>query len=630
MKNLTFLISLLSFFTFLSGNNNNFHNINIKTILYELIYDDLPNIKIIILTQNIIINDDIKFKAYLKSIFNKIEYILECKIINNIIECYILDSNYKLDIKYKYYFFYNLSDYYNLTLNYSKIFKDKNRISLIFKPEILKNQILYTNKKKFLVKTNKEIINNGYLYAVRKNKKILKCPKDGFNKFIELKNYISHAGLSGYRPQSSLIAYKEAIRRGFKIVDADIQFTKDKIPIVCHGKVLEHISNAKGFLTLKTLKEIKNIDFGNKEFKNITIITFEELLKLCKENNIIIDLDLFHMDFNKYFKETDEYAKIIINTIKKYNYFDSIIFNSGHNIEKISILKKIKNDIVISIDDMNKRQNIDKMKDKFNDSKRVIYNMGNLLFGNNIDEKTVKYGLSLGHKIKAAKVNDLVFANKIFNWGVNYITTQYLHPFLVENEKEEPIKLKCTSLLFDDKFSECKFDENVNLIDNEIYNIYYSEDIYNLSNNINEIPIGQFKYLNTNNDNKLFYSVKYLNFTQGIVQLYISNRINKKKILKGIIGPAYDNVAKCYQYNFFCEGMKKYLVNCKIIKNELDKIEFKGNYSIYYLENYTLNNAEIESLMFSIIQKKNCFFIILNIIIILLIIKFIIKKKPLK
>ena len=90
------------------------------------------------------------------------------------------------------------------------------------------------------------------------------------------------------------------------------------------------------------------------------------------------------MDFKKYFNETDEYAKIIINIIKKYNYFDSIIFNSGHNIEKIIKLKKIKNDIAISIDDTNKKIDIERIKDKFNDSKRIIYNMGNLLYGNSI------------------------------------------------------------------------------------------------------------------------------------------------------------------------------------------------------------------------------------------------------
>ena len=68
---------------------------------------------------------------------------------------------------------------------------------------------------------------------------------------------------------------------------------------------------------------------------------------------------------------------------------------------------------------MNKKKNIERIKNKFNDSKRLIYNMGNLLYGQSIDEETVKYGLSLGHKIKAAKVNNLEFANKILKWGVN-------------------------------------------------------------------------------------------------------------------------------------------------------------------------------------------------------------------
>ena len=150
-------------------------------------------------------------------------------------------------------------------------------------------------------------------------------------------------------------------------------------------------------------------------------------------------------------------------------YFDSIIFNSGNNLEKIIKLKKIKNDITISIDDMNKKKNIEKIKDKFKDSKRIIYNMGNLLSGNTIEEKTVKYGLSLGHKIKAAKVNNIDFSNKIVKWGVNYITTQYLHPFMISNEKEDPIKIKCTSS-FSSMFSECKLD--FDLIDNEIYLLF--------------------------------------------------------------------------------------------------------------------------------------------------------------
>ena len=140
--------------------------------------------------------------------------------------------------------------------------------------------------------------------------------------------------------------------------------------------------------------------------------------------------------------------------------FNSIIFNSGDNIMKLLKLKKYKKDITISIADMNEKKDIEKIKDKFKDTKRVIYNMGKLLMGKSINKEAVKYGLSLGKKIKAAKVNDKEFAQKIISWGVNYITTQYLHPFLIENEKEEPMKVKC-NINYLHNISECKIDDKL-------------------------------------------------------------------------------------------------------------------------------------------------------------------------
>ena len=51
------------------------------------------------------------------------------------------------------------------------------------------------------------MVNEGYLYFIKNKKKLLNNPKDGFNKYIELNNLISYAGLAGYRPQSTLIFY---------------------------------------------------------------------------------------------------------------------------------------------------------------------------------------------------------------------------------------------------------------------------------------------------------------------------------------------------------------------------------------------------------------------------------------
>ena len=80
---------------------------------------------------------------------------------------------------------------------------------------------------------------------------------------------------------------------------------------------------------------------------------------------------------------------------------------------------------------MNERQNIEKIKDKFNNTKMVIYNIGLLMNGNTINEETVKYGLSLGKKIKAAKIDDINLANKVVSWGVSFVTTNNLIIYLI-------------------------------------------------------------------------------------------------------------------------------------------------------------------------------------------------------
>ena len=184
------------------------------------------------------------------------------------------------------------------------------------------------------------MINGGYLYIVRKSKNILQKTKDGFNKYIELNNFISFAGLYTQLPQSSLIAFKEAIRRGFHIVDGDLIFSKDKVPVICHGKNLASVSDGYGEIPSKTLEELEKLDFGskfNEKYRGEKILTFEKLLKLCKENNVIIDLDLAHLEFEKYFLETDEYIKIILGLVEKYNMSDSIFFNDA----RMDVLKQM-------------------------------------------------------------------------------------------------------------------------------------------------------------------------------------------------------------------------------------------------------------------------------------------------
>ena len=565
------------------------NNINVLSVSYEISTEKNPILKVKIYTSNNLSNSMI-FKAFLISDDNLKIFPLNC--FNdqiNIISCSI-NNNITLDINKKYYFHFNQKkSFSSLYFDGKEKFDDKNRISLIFHPEINPGQILYKNNKRFYAKVGDNMLSNGFLYITKKSKKILKKPKNGFNKYIELNNFIFRGGFSSF----TLGAYKEAIRRGYKMVDADIIFTKDKIPVISHGYSLKSISNGKGQLIDKTLEELEKLDFGskiNKKYTGETILKFEDLLKLCKENNIIIDLDLYHLNYNEFLKNKKEYAKLIIEYIEKYDMLDSIVFNEKRQ-SIIETFKSIRKDLSFSLNGMNEIENIKKIKDKYQDSKILIYNMGDLQKGKKINKESVKYGLSLGKKIKAAKIDNIDFANKVLEWGVNYICTNKLESFLIKNEKEEPIIVNCTNSQILKNLVICEINNNSTLIDNERYSIYYSKNIYNPIQDIVEQPIGEFKYINSNSNNIFYYDINYFDFDKGIIEFKISEIINRK--ITGLVGPAYDNVANCYILDFICDKSYNYFLKCKIDKKNQNKLIYSGKYSIYSLEEYSYNPLQL-------------------------------------
>ena len=171
------------------------------------------------------------------------------------------------------------------------------------------------------------------------------------------------------------------------MVDADILFTKDKIPVVAHDILLQKNSNGEGSLVDKTIEELEKFDFGirySKKYSGQKILKLDDLLKLCKQNNIILDLDLHHLNYPQFLKKKHDFLKILIKYIEKNDMINSVVFND--NRQKIfDIMKSIRKDISFSISGMNEKENIKKIKDKYKESKILIYNMGLLQAGKTIN-----------------------------------------------------------------------------------------------------------------------------------------------------------------------------------------------------------------------------------------------------
>ena len=128
--------------------------------------------------------------------------------------------------------------------------------------------------------------------------------------------------------------------------------------------------------------------------------------------------------------------------------------------------------------------------------------------------------------------------------------------------------------------------------------------------------------------NNKYYKINKFNFDRGIINLNLSQKLRKGEEIFGIVGPDYDDVPECYQYNFICEGQNTYTVDCKIQKEEEEKIEYKGgNYCIYSLEDYSLNEYETDErttpeetyIEYKENKKKRPYVIVVCIVIVIII-----------
>jgi glycerophosphoryl diester phosphodiesterase len=71
---------------------------------------------------------------------------------------------------------------------------------------------------------------------------------------------IAHQGGEDEFPSNTLYAFKKAVRAGADMLELDIGVTKDGKVIVMHDTTVDRVTNAKGTVISKTLKQIKKLD----------------------------------------------------------------------------------------------------------------------------------------------------------------------------------------------------------------------------------------------------------------------------------------------------------------------------------------------------------------------------------
>lgn len=170
-------------------------------------------------------------------------------------------------------------------------------------------------------------------------------------------------------------------------IECDVRLTKDKKVVILHDPIIDFVSNGKGIVKQKTLKELQQYTFGND-----TISTLQELLQeIHSEKLILIELKeeektlvekvnqiimqypylniviiSFWYSSLTYLRKINKSVKIgiligyFLNQNKLYNHFDYNLF-SYHYLDQIYMHKKI---MYFTI---NKKREAKEIKEKNND-----------------------------------------------------------------------------------------------------------------------------------------------------------------------------------------------------------------------------------------------------------------------
>lgn len=99
---------------------------------------------------------------------------------------------------------------------------------------------------------------------------------------------IAHRGGGGvgtqpYYYENSWKAFNDSLALGVKVIETDVRWTVDNVPIIMHDDELERTTNGTGLVSTSTIDYIRSLELDNGAGK---IPLFEDVLKWAKDNNL--------------------------------------------------------------------------------------------------------------------------------------------------------------------------------------------------------------------------------------------------------------------------------------------------------------------------------------------------------
>ena len=156
----------------------------------------------------------------------------------------------------------------------------------------------------------------------------------------------SHRGHYLY-PENTYEAIEAAIMAGFKMVEFDIQMTKDSVLVIHHDYTVDRCSNGTGVISKNTYEDLSRFDYGSwkgEEFSGIRLATLESVIQLAKWKNVLLEIDM----------TAHNSSSLVIDKayemVERYNMVDKVLFIViASNAKRVSTISKNKANVSVLV-----------------------------------------------------------------------------------------------------------------------------------------------------------------------------------------------------------------------------------------------------------------------------------------
>lgn len=161
---------------------------------------------------------------------------------------------------------------------------------------------------------------------------------------------IAHRGASELAPENTIAAFQKAIEDNAEGIEFDVQFSKDKIPMVFHDQDLKRIAERDELVKNLTSSELQKVNAGswfnklnpekaNEKFADERISTLQQTFEFLKsyKGKIYVELK------DESVKDLKVYAKAVCNVIKHSQLLPQMIVKS-FNLDLLPLIKKYCSD----------------------------------------------------------------------------------------------------------------------------------------------------------------------------------------------------------------------------------------------------------------------------------------------